>query len=575
MIPILYSKTETSFSTNGIGALSDAISCVVTEERNGVFELIMEYPMTGIHYEAITYDALIKAKANELDDGQPFRIYYISKPINGIITIQAEHISYQLSHIPVSPFTASNASEALMQIKVHSVIGNPFTFSTDKTTTADMDIPTPTSCRTALVGQAGSVIDTYGGELKFDKYNVYLYNQRGADNGVKIAYGKNLIDLKQEENISNVITGVYPFWQKDDVLVTLPEKVVSLSTSYSYPRVISKDFTSDFEEEPTQGELRDKATEYINQSGISLPAVSITVDFVNLGDTEEYKHLKGLERVSLCDIVTVEFERLGVSAKAKVVKTVYNTLLEKYDKLEIGNAKPNIAVTIAEQQQVVEQAATMSFLQKAILRATSLITGNLGGYVVFRPAEKPEEILIMDTPDTATAVKVWRWNLSGLGYSGSGIDGPYETAITMDGAINGKFISAASIEGASIKTSTLMLDKLISTSGKNKINVTGDSSNYAFVFENDTKEVLRMHNEYGVANFKIGDSTSDTYILGGRGGQLTLGKDVATNRTKVYLFADDITIGGTSGYTASIGSKKIVAKTATISGTTIDYWGWE
>ena len=143
----LHESTEMSFTTNGLGALSDAITCEVTEERNGEFELEMEYPVTGIRYKELQLRRIIMAKPNPYSDPQPFRIYAITKPINGIVTINAEHISYDMSGYPVSAFAADTVQNAFINMKSASAVDCPFSFSTDKITTANMTVLKPSSMR--------------------------------------------------------------------------------------------------------------------------------------------------------------------------------------------------------------------------------------------------------------------------------------------------------------------------------------------------------------------------------------------------------------------------------------------
>lgn len=239
----LYESTEKTFLTNGIGILRDVISCQVTEERNGEFELEMEYPVMGIRYKDLRLRRIIMAKANPYSDLQPFRIYSITKPINGIVTVNAEHISYDMSGLPVAPFTASTIQNAFTNMKAAAAVDCPFSFSTDKSTAADMTVSKPASMRSLLGGVEGSILDVYGGEYEFDRYEVKLWNKRGADRGVSIRYGKNLTDLKQEENCSSVYTGVYPFWYSEqDGLVQLDEKIVKASGYIRFYQDISVRF---------------------------------------------------------------------------------------------------------------------------------------------------------------------------------------------------------------------------------------------------------------------------------------------------------------------------------------------
>lgn len=454
---LLYPSTETEFQNNGLGALPDAISCTVTEERNGMYELEMQYPVSGSHYGEIVNRAILFCKPDPYRDPQPFRIYRILKPISGRVTVYAQHISYDLSGVTVSPFSAGSCAGALDGLKANAVPADmPFSFWTDKSTSGNFSVDVPSSLRSLLGGTEGSILDVYGGEYEFDRWTVKLWNQRGKDSGVTIRYGKNLTDLQQDENISNLATGIYPYWKGGDgELVEVPGKVVNAPGTYDFTRIVPVDFTSDFQDQPTPEQLRSRAETYVETNDIGVPTVSLSVSFQPLEQTEEYKDIALLERVNLCDTVTVEYPTLGVSATAKCVKTVYDALKNRYTSIELGEARTNIADTIAGQQQEIEQLPESSAFQEAVSSATGWITGNRGGYVVIRDSNgdrQPDEILIMDTPDIQTAQKVWRWNNGGLGYSSNGYNGPYTTAITQDGAIVASFITAGILNGSIIKT---------------------------------------------------------------------------------------------------------------------------
>ncbi len=459
MKPVLYPSQETAFGSNGLGILTDAASCVVTEERNGAFELEMTYPVSGIHYKEIAPRCIILAKPNPVDDPQPFRVYRITKPMGGLVTVYGEHISYDLAGVPASPFAAESAPDAMEKLKSSSAIPTPFSFWTDKDTAGTMGITAPVALRSLLGGREGSVLDIYGGEYKFDRYTVRLYNQRGQNRGASIRYGKNLTDLTQDENIAGVYTGVYPYWSSmEGALVQLPEKILPAPGNYDFTRIMTLDLSSEFQEPPTQDQLRARAEAYMKANNIGVPKVSLTVSFVPLEQTEEYKDIGLLERVELCDTVNVEFPALGVSATAKCVRTVYDALLDRYKSVELGDARTNIADTIAAQQQKIEQAPDKTFVQQAVDSATGQITGNKGGYVVLHSStgsKEPDEILIMDTPDIKTAVKVWRWNKAGLGYSSHGYNGPYGLAMTQDGSIVADFITAGTLNAALAKVINL------------------------------------------------------------------------------------------------------------------------
>lgn len=521
---LLYPSTEQEFADNGLGALSDTISCQVTEELNGAFEATLEYSVMGNHYEDIAPRCIIFAKPNPYSDPQPFRVYRITKPLSGRVTVYAEHISYDLSGYPVEPFTASSAAEAMSKLKSAAVVDNPFTFYTDKSTAAKMEVTQPSSVRSLLGGSTGSILDVYGGEYEFDRWTVKLLGQRGANNGVSIRYGKNLTDLEQDENISNVSTGIYPYYKDGDGnLVTLPEKIVNAPGTYDFAKIIPVDLSDKFEEQPTQEQLREATEKYVRDNNIGVPTVSITVAFQPLEQTEEYKDIALLEKVKLGDTVNVEYDKLGVSATAKCVKTTYDALKDRYISVELGDAKTNIADTIVKQQQEIDEKPSDSMLQNAVNNATNWITGTNGGYVVIHKngEEQPYEILIMDKPDIETAQKVWRWNQGGLGYSNNGYNGPYETAITQDGSIVASFITTGILTANLIKAGILQ-----SSNGKTSINMeTGDCNMYGTY----TSEWTRSD---GTGKIMINPNGMTFYLNGNHRGSMYL-----TNKGEAYSSA--------------------------------------
>ena len=486
MIPILYSPTTTSFTTGGIGKLIDAGSCIVTEERNGSYELEMTYPITGHLYNEIKQRSIIFAKPSPAQSEQPFRVYRITKPLNKVVTIYAAHISYDLSGIPVKNFTSQSVQAALTALTTSSVISNPFTFWSDKTNSGVMEIETPTPCRTIL----SNILDVYGGEYEFDKYTVKLHSLRGFDNGVSIKYGKNLTDLEQDENCSNVYTGVLPYWTGNET--TVSGSVVNAPGTYDFTRILPVDFTSDFEEQPSTTQLDSAATNYISANNIGIPEVNLTVSFVHLNQTEEYKNLGIFERVELGDSIKVEFAAMGVSSTARCVKTVYNTLLERYDNVELGEVKKGLADTISSQSSSIidisKNSGVSSAVKAAIIAATEAITGQQGGSVILhdtRGGNKPNELLFLDNDDISQAQKVWRFNLSGFGYSSNGYEGPFTTAITRDGSIVADFITTGSMDAARITAGILQSKdgRFLIDLTANTITMKNPSGNTVFSFD--------------------------------------------------------------------------------------------
>lgn len=453
MKPILFAKTATTFTTNGLGRLN-FIKCTVTEERNGQYILEGTIAEDELHASSLEMGSIIVAKPNQTSALQAFRVHKLIKPINGIYEIAAQHISYQLSFIPTMPFSITAASTAcnstLQALKSNAAESCPFNFWTNVTTVSSYKQTAPASIRSRLGGVEGSVLDQFGGEYEWDNYTVKLHSARGVQTpSVTLRYGKNITDLNQEEEINNVITGVCPYWMDSEGgnIVTLPEKTVDSSTASSYPfkRTVPLDLSSDWEEAPTQAQLRARAQAYVNSSGIGIPKVNIKVSFVNLADTEEYKDVAALQAVSLCDYVAVQFEKLGISTQAKVVKTVYNVLLDRYDSIEVGSLRSSLAGTISDQSAEIAAVADTTremfksydaTIQEDIDNATAWLTSS-NGYVMARKDAYGnwKELFFMDTADASTAHNVLRINENGIGFSRAGVSGPYTQAWTLDGKL--------------------------------------------------------------------------------------------------------------------------------------------
>lgn len=344
--PRLYPPTATAWDTNGLGALSDCISCVVEETLNGPFELEMQYRLNGLHYADITLRSIILVKPNPTARPQPFRVYKISRPINGVVTINAQHLSYDLSGIVIAPFNAPSLASALEGMKTNAVTENPFEYETDKTVISDFVVAYPSSARSLVAGQRGSLLDTYGGELEFDRYQVKIWAHRGKDNGVTIRYGKNMTDVNQEEDGSGVYTGVYPYWySEEEGSADLGSSYVPVEGEFDFTRILLLDLTEEFENNPTAEELTQKAQEYISNHDPGVPTISTTASW--------HQSREFVENVNLGDVVGVYFSRLGISAKAKIVKTRYNALQNRYESVDIGSVRSSIAGTIVSMDQGV------------------------------------------------------------------------------------------------------------------------------------------------------------------------------------------------------------------------------
>lgn len=468
--PILYEAGETAFENNGLGMLTDVLGCMVHEERNGAYYLEMDYPINGAHANDLENRRIIFAKPNKFDEPQPFRIQQIVKSTDRTISIYAPHISYDLSGTPCEPFTAANVQEAMQLLKSKQIQQTPFTFQSDKQTVATMTNTVPTSCRALLGGHEGSALDVYGGEYEFDRFSVILHASRGEDRGAALRYGKNIAQLEQEQDISSLYTAVYPFWQgTDGKMVTLPEKTVQASGTYSFSRIKAQDFSDDFEEAPTESQLRAKCQSYIATNKVGVPKVTLDVD---------PKMITSTDVIKLCDTVHIYFDAFGIETSAEVISTEYNPILDEYDVIEIGEPRYTFIDAVVDSQNYVKNAAQS--VQEAVNIATGKIVGNVGGYVVLNSStggKVPDEILVMDAPNIENAVSVWRWNKSGLGHSSNGYNGPYTLAALDDGSFVADVIKSgtlSSIDGSvqiSLNNGAFSCDGVLSDGAAVKVEI--------------------------------------------------------------------------------------------------------
>lgn len=345
MRPIFYPETEQDFTSNGLGVLGDAISCLVTEERNGEYELEMQYPANGIWSEELEVGQIIKAKANDSDSDQLFVIYDILRNLSGAYEVHAQHISYRLSGVPVRTYSAASAADAVAGISTNAMTP-PFEFdlTTDITSTTPYSIEVPRSARSIMGGEEGSLLDVYGGEWHFNNFKAELLASRGVDNGVSIRYGKNLTDISQEIN-GAVYNGLYPYWYREGEGLVAPHTAV-IADGVTVPCCEIVDMTDDFEEMPTESDLVARARQLVD--GMGSPVETLEVSFVTLHQLQEYQTIATLEMVRLCDIVHVVYPLLHVDVKMKVVKTIYNVLTEHYESITCGTLRTTLADLISD-----------------------------------------------------------------------------------------------------------------------------------------------------------------------------------------------------------------------------------
>lgn len=404
MIPILYEKTETTFTSLGLGRLTDCIRCIVTEERNGIYEAEFDYPVGGILFDQIQIGRIIGCTHDEVGDIQPFDIYRKSEPINGVVTFYAHHISYRLNELVAKPFTAVSCSAALAAIRANTIGTNPFTFWTDKDVSSAYTSEVPRSIRNMLGGEENSILDVYGtGEYEYDGWTVKLHTNRGEDTNVSIRYGKNLVDYNSDTDSSDSYTAVAPYWlgtvtddegDSSEELVTLSEWYISSGESVPSGRevMVPLDLSSDFDEPPTEAELRTKATNRLTSSDAWELTQTVAVNFVQLWQTDEYEDYAPLQQLKLCDTCGIFVPMYDTALRAKVIKVTWNALLDRYDSMELGDKPATYSSVITK--SVESKVSGISTQVGSLLTAVGNITDELGNILQ----------LFVQTEYTSTAV---------------------------------------------------------------------------------------------------------------------------------------------------------------------------
>ena len=363
-----------------------------------------------------------------------------------------------------------------------------------------------------------------------------------------------MTELKCDVDMSASYTGIFGYIKTDDVNLTSSYNVNN--TSGISTRILVRDFSSDFgSNAPTQSSLDAAVKKYAEDNDINSIKASVTVSFVNLAQSPEYANIAPLEAVNLCDTVTIYHKELGVNIKAKVIKTVYDTIAEKYTKIELGSARTNMSRIIS---QTVKEAADAKNIaissksevtaayQEAIANATAAITGNSGGYIRLNPSENPPELLIMNTADASTATKIWRWNLSGLGYSPTGCSGPYKTAITQDGHIVADFIDTGTLTANIIKAGIMQ-----STNGQFAFNL---ESGHIYASDADLTGVFCVKG----SKYDLKIINTSRRVTAGMSSQPVLGleREIGETKSGFIGFVDSNVVLGSLTYDVCIDSTK-------------------
>ena len=492
----VFEATETNFNHNE--NLIRPYSAVVEERANGMYELTIEAPL---EYNNILKEWNI-VQVPTSNDLQLFRIHTVVKTLDMLI-IYASHIFYDLNNNFLDNIrpTNMNTSQVLNHILANTKDTHPFVGFSDVNRVFNANYVRKSPVEAIMSGD-NAILNRWGGFLIRDNFNIKIVNS-GRDNGYKIEYGKNILGVDVEIDLNDVVTRVMPTWVNDtNVVQYLPERYIDSPIISNYPFPITKELrltlTESLSELPLS-ELHDYVKSYVEeqwQNGLDKPKINIKVDFLELSNFEEYKEYSFLETLQQYEKVQIKIPKLDLELESVVIFNEYDCLEEKFTKLELGNFKTDLATSQKNFFELQETINSEDFLTGAINNATNLITGNNGGYVVLKTDanNKPYEILIMDTDNIQTALKVWRWNKNGLGFSNNGYSGPYNTAITNDGKIVADFILAGIFNGNLIRTGAIEGGTVSWNLDTGALNVNND------IIYNPTTKTTTLNNTVKIAN---------------------------------------------------------------------------
>ena len=509
----IYLSTETTFTNNGLGFLTDCLSAVITDEINGNYSLTLEYMLNGHLSEYLVQENIIKCP---VQDGtmQLFRIKYVNKDFNKI-TINAKHIFYDLLDnflLDVAP--TNRAAQSFGEwILARTNYVSPFSFVSSIATTKSARYVRKNPVEAIMGTESNSMVNLFGGELQRDNFTINLLTRLGQDRGLKLIVGKNITGIQMTIDENELYTRILPLGFDG---LMLPETYVDspLINQYPTPKIRKYEFSeikydASGEDESAYSDiqdayqaLRDAANE-LYANGIDKPQINIAIDWIELSKTKEYEQFQNLETIRLGD--TLKANLLGLDYETRVIGITYNVLANRVDSFTIGEVKPNIATTLNNIEKAVESVDTSSILDAARESATDLINSALVSNIYLD--YETGNLYIMDTDNPQTATKLWRWNLNGLGYSDEGINGTYDVAMTMDGSIVANMITTGELNAELIQgwdSLTLQVDGLLEQKELTDEQIEEIKANYATL--NELENIQTQVNEV------IGDTYTKTEI---------------------------------------------------------------
>ena len=533
---VLYSSNTTSFSNLGLGVLRDFYSNpTITEVLNAEYNLEFEYVTGGWLGEDLVKGNIIKA------NGQLFRIWDIEQDLQKI-KILAKHIFFDLSKNFLEDVAPTNltANNAINWILNRTASQNSFEVTGDCTNVASARYIRK-NVIDAIYNEDNAILKRFGGEIELDNYNVYVHQKRGNNTGFSVLYGKNLSGIQMSLDLSTVATRIMP-QGKDELLLDelyVDSPLIGNYFAPFYQKIEFSDIGVDEDnniDEETAKDLLRATVQKLYVEGIDKPTISIKIDFIELSKTTEYKEYQNLENVSLGDTITAKIPKLNLNIETRVVKTVYDLLLDRIISIECGTVTPNIVTKQYQSSQEIinklERVDVDSILSQAQINATNLINHPFNGCIFID--KQHGELYIMNTDEPTTATQVWKWGLGGLGFSSNGLSGPYGIAITQDGKINADYITTGTLSASVIEGYS---DLLIAVNEIVNLTKSVENTNYLYI-ENAMDGPLQELTIEGQINLLYPSPTLypsnslylvDTYLIVDKSRNLT------NNAVKIHL----------------------------------------
>ena len=285
---------------------------------------------------------------------QLFQIDQVEQTLRHI-NVTANHVFYELSR---NYTTYKNEADMEAFVTINGVMDNlvapdaRFTVLTDCSDSGGAVDYEQQNVVQAFLDPENGICARYGLSLLRDNYDIYALKEVGSDRGFVVEYAKNMLGVNRTEDITDTFTRLIPWGQdKNGNPVYLDEKHIDSPhlSDYAFPRIAYLDCSDSATESDTmtiaqvKEELRRRAQEEF-ASGVDLPALSMTVDFVSIGDTEEYRQYRNLDKVYLFDRITVRDKVRMYDYNAEVVGMRYNVLTRRVEKAEIGSIRKGAGV---------------------------------------------------------------------------------------------------------------------------------------------------------------------------------------------------------------------------------------